>query len=122
MPPASIPPLSKYIQRGSHMFLRSTCARRWIAVALLVTLAAPALISKPTTPTQKRTAARLKAVAHTGEGKKKGLSREELAREAEIWHELNRRRLAETDARGAEALTADFANQDINDISVIQDD
>jgi uncharacterized protein (TIGR03437 family) len=104
------------------MFLRCSGALRWIAIALLVTLFAPTLISKLSTSAQNRTGARLKATAHTGEGKKKGLSRPELEREAEIWHELNRRRLIESDARGAEALTADFINQDINDISVIQDD
>jgi uncharacterized protein (TIGR03437 family) len=104
------------------MLSRNTRARRWVAVALLVTLSAPALISKPATQPQKRTAKLKTAFARTGDKKKNGLSSDQIASEAEIWHELNRHRLAETDARGVEALTADFVNQDVNDISVIQDD
>jgi uncharacterized protein (TIGR03437 family) len=105
------------------MFSRNVCARRWIAVALLVALTAPAFISKPATQTRKRNSANLKtAFARPDSGKKKGLNGADRTREAEIWHELNRRRLAETDARGLQALTADYVNQDVNDISVIQDD
>src|SRR5262249_27177251 len=105
------------------MVLRSAQVWRWIVITLLITLSAPALISQPSTRTNIRPGAKFKtAFAHVNDGKKKGLSREQRAREAEIWHELNRRRLAETHPLGAEALTADFSNQDINDISVIQDD
>ena len=105
------------------MVFRSAHVWRWIAITLLITLSAPALISQPSTRTKIRPGAKFKtAFAHVNDGKKKSLSREQLAREAELWHELNRRRLAETHILGAEALTADFINQDINDISVIQDD
>ncbi|HKE03640.1 MAG TPA: hypothetical protein VKE91_06255 [Blastocatellia bacterium] len=105
------------------MFFRTTRVWRWIAVTLLITLSAPALISQPSTRTNKQSGVKFKtAFAHGADGKKKSLSREQLAREAELWHELNRRRLAETHPLGAEALTADFINQDVSDISVIQDD
>src|SRR5262245_23363107 len=105
------------------MFFRTTRVWRWIAVTLLITLSAPALISQPSTRTNKQSGVKFKtAFSHGAEGKKKSLSREQLAREAELWHELNRWRLAETHPLGAEALTADFINQDVSDISVIQDD
>src|SRR5262245_31043221 len=105
------------------MFFRSTYAWRWMVVALLIALSAPTLISQPSILINKNSAARFKgAIAHDDGGKKKSLSREHLARDAEIWHEINLRRLAQSHALGADALAADFANQDINDISVIQDD
>src|SRR5215813_10578587 len=105
------------------MFFPSTRVWRWIAVTLIVALFAPALFSLPSNQTNKRPAVEFKtAFAHESGGKKKSLSREQIAREAEVWHEINRRRLAQSHALGAEALTADFINQDVNDISVIQDD
>ena len=105
------------------MFFRSTHVWRWIAITLICALFAPALISLPSTQTTKGPFVKFKStIAHHIGGKKNSLNREQLAREAELWHEINRRRLAETHALGAEALTADFINQDINDISVIQDD
>jgi uncharacterized protein (TIGR03437 family) len=105
------------------MVFRSTHVWRWIAITLIVALFAPALITLPSTRTNKGPFVKFKTnLAHHTGGKKNGLSRQQIAREAELWHEINRRRLAETHALGAEALTADFINQDINDISVIQDD
>src|SRR5262245_43265849 len=105
------------------MHFRSTLAWRWTVVTLFIALFAPALISQPSIHINKRPVAKFKtAFAHDDDGKKKGLSRDQIAREAEVWHQINRRRLEQTHALGAEALTADFSNQDINDISVIQDD
>ncbi|MGH9855265.1 MAG: hypothetical protein ACREBD_35980, partial [Blastocatellia bacterium] len=106
------------------MLFRSTRVWRWTVVTLIVTLSAPALISRPSAQINKRPDVNHGAAfAHDDDGeKKKGLSREQIAREAWIWHEINRRRLAESHALGAEALTTDVINQDINDISVLQDD
>src|SRR5215470_7398037 len=60
-------------------------------------------------------------VSHDDSGtKKKTLTRKQQEREAWVWHESNVRRLEETHALGAEALTTDIPNQDTNDISVIQ--
>jgi len=96
---------------------------RWIVVTLIITLYAPTLLSRPVARTNARPAAKFKsAVAHHPDDKKKGLSREQIAREARIWHELNRQRLEQSHALGAAALTTDIINQDTNDISVIQDD
>ncbi|HKQ80222.1 MAG TPA: hypothetical protein VJ810_41400 [Blastocatellia bacterium] len=105
------------------MFFRNTQVWRWLVVTLIVALFAPAIISLPSTRTDKLPFVKFKTtISHHDGVKKNSLNREQIAREAEIWHEINRRRLAETHSLGAEALTADFINQDINDISVIQDD
>jgi uncharacterized protein (TIGR03437 family) len=105
------------------MFLRNTRAWRWIVVALLIALSAPTLISRPSTQINNRLGAgSAAAFAHDGDEKKKGLSREQIAREVWIWHEINRQRLKQSHALGAEALTTDVLSQDINDISVILDD
>ncbi len=126
MPSASLaPPLNnrtEKIYRGSIMFFRSTRVWRLIAVTLIIALSAPALISQTSTRNKRPADKFRSAPAHHDSGKKKGLSRDQIAREAEIWHEINKRRLAESHALGVDALTADFINQDINDISVIQDD
>ncbi len=100
------------------MSLRNSRLRRWVIIALLIALSVPTLISQPSTQINKRLAAgRAAAFAHDDGEKKKGLSREQIAREAWVWHQVNQRRLEEMNA-----LTTDFINQDINDISVIQDD
>ncbi len=105
------------------MVLRNTRAWRWIVVMLLIALFAPTLFTRPSSRIKKQTNEIFKLASSQGDGeKKKGMSREQIAREAEIWHEINRRRLAESHPLGTEALTADFVNQDVNDISVIQDD
>ncbi|MDQ3013269.1 MAG: hypothetical protein M3X11_21510, partial [Acidobacteriota bacterium] len=62
------------------------------------------------------------AQAHSNTEKKPGLSREKRTREMWVYHEANLQRLAQTHPLGLQALTADIANQDISDISVIQGD
>ncbi|MGE0128556.1 MAG: hypothetical protein AB7U82_10795 [Blastocatellales bacterium] len=100
------------------MFYLDSRARRWFVVALILAFFAPALISRPSVQTNKRLAARhAAAFMHDDGEKKKGLSRDRIAREAWVWHQVNQQRLEQTNA-----LAADFINQDINDISVIQDD
>lgn len=105
------------------MFLRNIRAWRWIVVALIIALSTPALTSQPSTQINKRLGSgHAAAFAHDGAEKKEGLSREQIAREVWIWHEINRQRLEQSHLLGAEALTTEVPNQDINDISVIQDD
>jgi uncharacterized protein (TIGR03437 family) len=99
------------------MSLSSSRARRWIVVALIGAFSAPALISQTPTQINNRFASGQAAFVHDDGEKKKRLSREQIAREAWVWHQINQQRLEEMNA-----LTADFINQDINDISVIQDD
>ncbi|MGH9833032.1 MAG: hypothetical protein ACRD9Y_08445, partial [Blastocatellia bacterium] len=90
------------------MFLRNTCAWRWIVVTLLIALSAPTLISQPSTQINKRLGSgHAAAFAHDDGAKKQGLSREQLAREVWIWHEINRQRLKQSHALGAEALTTE---------------
>ncbi len=82
------------------MFFRSAQLWRFMAVTLIVALFAPALISISSTKTDKLPIVKLTTAAHHFGGKKNSLNREQLAREAEIWHEINRRRLAESHALG----------------------
>src|SRR5262245_5446345 len=97
---------------------------RWCPIALLIILFVPALILPPSAKTEKQSMARFAGASfHDGdESRKEGLSRQEKAREAVIYHQANLQRLERTHPLGAEALKTDIINQDINDISVIQGD
>jgi len=100
------------------MFFRNTRAWRWFVAALIVTSFIPALTLRPSAQTEHQSAAARDEVPAA----KKGLSREQRAREMWLRHELNRQRLEREHPLGAEALTTDVINQDVNDISVIQGD
>jgi uncharacterized protein (TIGR03437 family) len=106
------------------MLFRNTRVWRWLVVALIITSLVPALILRPSARTEKRSTAGFTAAsAQGGDGaKKKGLSRQQREREAWVWHEVNLERLKREHPLGVEALTTDVTSQDINDISVIQDD
>lgn len=108
------------------MFHRHRSVRQALIAALLVISFVFTLFILPTAQTQSRLIKRPRAASSAAhddsEGRKKTLTREQLAREAWAWHEANRQRLAQTHTLGAEALTTDIASQDINDIAVIQGD
>jgi uncharacterized protein (TIGR03437 family) len=111
---------------GGRMFYRQRSARRALLAALLVVSFVFTLFNLPIAQTQPRALNRSRTVgsaAHDdNEGHKKTLTRQQRAREAWVWHEANKQRLEQNDARGAEALTTDIVSQDTNDIAVIQGD
>lgn len=82
------------------------------------------LISAPTAQTPPRgTPQQTRDAAHdNSRAKQKGLTRQQREREAWAWHKANLLRLEQTHSLGAEALTTNIPNDDINDISVIQGD
>lgn len=100
------------------MFYLDTRVWRWIVVTLLIALSAPALISRPSAQIKNRLGGKYGAAFLHDDGvKKKGLSRDQIAREAWVWHQINQQR-----PEVADAFAPEFINQDVNDISVIQDD
>ncbi len=106
------------------MFYRKNCVWRWLVAALIIVLSLLSLFAwQSAQPRKAPVGARSSALFHDGdEEKKRGLSRDQLARETWAWHKANLQRLERTHPLGAEALTANVINQDINDISVIQGD
>lgn len=100
-------------------------AKFWIAAAMIITLFSSTFISRPNAQTQndgKRSAIFPDHDEKGNGASKKGWTLEKRAKEAWLWHMLNRRRLDRTHPLGADAITNDAINTDIDDISVIQGD
>jgi uncharacterized protein (TIGR03437 family) len=92
--------------------------RRLAALAIIIF--GCAVLSQPAAQTRPRAVAHFGIAAHDGnEGGKKGLTREERAREAWVWHRAKMRR---NEAEGAAPLESQDISSDINDISVMQGD
>lgn len=106
----------------SH-YLRRVC---WLLAAVL--LATPLALKLSRTAAQPQSvrpdATRpLRLAAHDDhEDRKTQLTRDQIAREAWLWHALNQQQLTQSHSLGAAALTKEIPNQDINDIAVIQAD
>ncbi len=106
----------------SH-YLRRVC---WLLAAVL--LATPLALKLSHTAAQPQSvmphATRpLRLAAHDDhEDRKTQLTRDQIAREAWLWHALNQQQLTQSHSLGATALTKEIPNQDINDIAVIQAD
>jgi uncharacterized protein (TIGR03437 family) len=92
-------------------------------VALIIAFLVPSLIVSRRAQVQQRSV-KLRSVGatHDDHERKKSLTRDQLEREAWVWHQANRQRLERLYNLSAEALSADIINNDINDISVLQGD
>ncbi len=110
------------------MLYRFGSACRIFAGALIICSLTITLVSRPSA--QSRNGAHRPATRtpggsahdiHDGEGKKR-LTRDQLAKEAWVWHEANLQRLERTDPLGAAAMTSDVTANDVNDISVVEGD
>lgn len=99
---------------------------RWVAICLIVISVLIETASRPVMPPAMGDSPLSRGVASfhdiSDEHRKEGLTREQLSQEAWVWHRANQQRLAETHPYGAQALTTQIINNDINDISVIQGD
>ncbi|MFN0109985.1 MAG: hypothetical protein ACKVZH_14110 [Blastocatellia bacterium] len=109
------------------MSFRNLLSWRCFAIALVLSFLIPpslfpTLALRPSAQSGKQPVVKFQAANFHDdhEGKKVGLSRQDRIRETWVWHEANKRRLAET--LGAEALAAEIPAQDIADIAVIQAD
>jgi uncharacterized protein (TIGR03437 family) len=106
------------------MFYHNRRVWRWIALALIIMLQIPLLSARPDSQIEGRSkTVEWGATAHDyHEEGKKGMTREQRAKEAWVWHQAHRQRLERLSNLRAEALTAEIINNDINDVSVIQGD
>jgi uncharacterized protein (TIGR03437 family) len=107
------------------MSFRNIPVCRSLVVALIVAFSLPSLVLRPSAQAEKNSPLGFRAsLAHHGDddAPKKGLSRDQLIREAWAWHDANLLRLKTTHPLGADAITEGVISQDINDISVIQGD
>lgn len=102
------------------MIYRFSVLRRLIAICLLAAGALTATPSHQVTQVDVRSG--ISAHDISEEKRKEGLTREQLAREAWVWHKANKQRLAETHPDGAEALKTQVTSADVSGIAVIQGD
>ncbi len=94
--------------------------RRIVASTVLVLLAA--LLVSPSATQLRPTQFRAAAFHDEDEGRKLGLSRQQLIRDAIVWHDINVQRLQASAELRSEMLSLSELNQDINDISVLAGD
>lgn len=107
------------------MLYRIKNSRTYISAWLILTLCVASLTSTPSAHRQNDSTSSTshnQSISVPIQPIKKDWSHEKLLREAWVWHQLNRQRVARNHRLGVTEVGAAVINTDIDDISVLQDD